>query len=109
MIQISLSKSRAVRLGIMTLLFLGKFAVSSQATTIEIYPSNADISCNEEFENKANTLQPGDELVLHNGVYSQSCRRAITVNGTVTNPIIIRAANEETPVLTRPQPSDYNY
>ena len=109
MTQVSLFNSRAVRLGIMTLLFLGKLAVSSQAATIEIGPSNADVSCNEEFENRANTLQPGDELVLHGGIYSQSCRRAITVNGTVINPIIIRAANGETPVLTRPQPSSYNY
>src|SRR5262244_353391 len=102
MTQVSLFNSRAVRLGIMTLLFLGKLTVSSQAATIEIGPSNADVSCNEEFENRANTLQPGDELVLHGGIYSQSCRRAITVNGTAAAPIVIRAAAGERAVLTRP-------
>jgi Right handed beta helix region len=73
-------------------------AVSAFATTIEINPSTG--SCNEEFENRANTLQPGDELVLHGGTYSQSCRRAITVNGTAAQPVIIRAATGEVPVLT---------
>src|SRR5262249_41292141 len=35
------------------------------AATIEIFPSNADASCSEEFENRANNLQPGDVLILH--------------------------------------------
>ncbi len=74
----------------------------AQAAVIEIFPANADASCNEEFENVANTLQPGDELVLHGGTYSQSCRRAITVNGTAASLIIIRAATGESPLLTRP-------
>src|SRR5687767_2655855 len=60
-------------------------------TVTEIFPSNADSSCDEEFENVANSLQPGDELVLHGGTYTQTCQRAITVNGTVAKPIIIRA------------------
>jgi hypothetical protein len=84
-------------------------APSTPGQIIEIYPSNADSTCDEAFENLANSLQPGDELVLHGGVYTQSCRRAITVQGTPQAPIIIRAAVGETPILTRPQPPDYSY
>ncbi len=39
----------------------------------------------------------------------QTCRRAITVNGTAGSPITIRAADGETPIVTRPQPADFNY
>jgi hypothetical protein len=73
---------------------------ASEAATIDIFPSVTD--CSEEFEDIANSLQPGDELVLHGGTYSQNCRRAITVNGTAANPIIIRAAAGQSPLLTRP-------
>jgi len=75
---------------------------SSTGRVITISPSNADATCNEEFENVANTLQPGDTLILRGGIYTQNCRRAITANGTASNPITIRAATGETPVLTRP-------
>lgn len=76
---------------------------------IEIYPSNADLTCDEEFEQVANSLQPGDTLVLHGGVYSQSCRRAITAVGTPAQPITIRAAAGEAPVLTRPPAANHSY
>ena len=55
----------------------------------------------EEFENVANTLQPGDELILKGGVYCQTARRALTLRGTPEHPIVIRAAAGETPVITR--------
>jgi hypothetical protein len=89
-------------LGLAVLLFLVGLADGGYAATIEIDPSNADASCDEAFENVANTLRPGDVLVLHGGIYSQSCRRAITVNGTPEKPIVIRAADGESPMLTRP-------
>lgn len=89
-------------MGAMAALFLVIFAARSSAAIIEINPSNADADCNEEFENTANALQPGDELILHGGTYSQSCRRAITVNGTEAQPVVIRAAEGESPLLTRP-------
>lgn len=79
------------------------------AATFEIFSSNADSSCNEEFENRANSLQPGDVLILHGGTYTQTCRRAITVNGTAASPITIRAADGESPIITRPQPPDFSY
>ncbi|MCD6392843.1 MAG: right-handed parallel beta-helix repeat-containing protein [Planctomycetes bacterium] len=56
----------------------------------------------EEFEKIANSLGPGDELILAGGVYSQSGRRAVTVKGTAEAPIVIRAADGADPVLTRP-------
>jgi hypothetical protein len=71
-----------------------------RARTYEIRPATAD--SDEEFERVANSLQPGDELVLHGGEYSQDARRAVTVAGTAARPVIIRAAKGETPVLTRP-------
>jgi chitodextrinase len=70
---------------------------------VEIAPSNADTSCNEEFENTANTLQAGDTLVLRGGIYSQTCARVLSnLHGTAQQPILIRAATGEQPVLTRP-------
>jgi hypothetical protein len=72
----------------------------SSAAIVQISPSSA--LCGEEFVSVANRLQPGDELVLRGGIYSQSCRRAITVNGTAAAPIVIRAATGERPILTRP-------
>src|SRR6266478_309540 len=66
--------------------------------TIEIFPSTADATCNEEFQNVANELKPGDVLILHGGTYTQTCRRAITVNSTAVNPITIRAADGEHPI-----------
>ena len=66
----------------------------------EIYPATEETQ--EEFEKIANSLKPGDELILHGGVYSQNGRRSVTVNGNPAKPIIIRAAEGETPLLTRP-------
>ena len=75
-------------------------AAPASSRTIVIQPSVA--TTNEEFENVANTLQPGDTLVLRGGTYSQEGRRAVTVNGTAAHPIVIRAADGESPLLTRP-------
>jgi len=70
------------------------------SATFEIYP--ATVNSNEEFENISNSLKPGDELVLHGGVYSQNGRRAVTAKGTAEKPIVIRAADGQSPLLTRP-------
>ena len=70
------------------------------AATFEIHP--ATVNSNEEFENIANSLKPGDELILHGGVYWQNGRRAVTAKGTAEKPIVIRAADGQTPLLTRP-------
>lgn len=83
------------------LIFLVISARHSSARTHEIHPATVDTE--EEFENLANQLQPGGELVLRGGTYSQNSRRAVTVTGTAERPIIIRAATGETPLLTRPE------
>jgi hypothetical protein len=70
------------------------------AATFEIHP--ATVNSTEEFENIANSLKPGDELFLHGGIYSQNGRRAVTAKGTADKPIVIRAADGQTPLLTRP-------
>jgi len=70
------------------------------AATFEIHPATVDTS--EEFENIANSLKPGHELILHGGIYSQNGRRAVTAKGTAEKPIVIRAADGQSPLLTRP-------
>jgi len=70
------------------------------AAIFEIHP--ATVNSSEEFENIANSLKPGDELILYGGVYSQNGRRAVTAKGTAEKPIVIRAADGQTPLLTRP-------
>jgi len=82
------------------LLCLITITSSGAARTYEIRP--ATVESEEEFEKLANALQPGDELVLHGGTYSQNSRRAVTAKGTAEKPIIIRAAAGEMPLLTRP-------
>jgi hypothetical protein len=72
----------------------------SSGVTHEIHPATVD--SREEFETIANSLKPGDELILRGGTYYQNARRAVTVNGTADKPIIIRAADGEEPLLTRP-------
>ncbi len=82
-------------------LWIGLFCADAKAETFEIHPPNSE-SCDEEFENLANKLKPGDELILHDGVYSQGCRRAITAKGEADKPIVIRAADGAAPLITRP-------
>jgi len=72
------------------------FSGKANAETFEIHPPNSE-SCDEEFENLANKLKPGDQLILHDGVYSQGCRRAITAKGEADKPIVIRAADGAAP------------
>src|SRR5258708_22835416 len=86
----------------MLVVSLGTAALSS-AAVVEISPQTAS-DCHEEFEMVANTLRPGDELILRGGAYSQSCRRAISVNGTPEAPIVIPAASGEPPPITPPAP-----
>jgi hypothetical protein len=58
--------------GIPVLSLLGVPSVSS-AAVVQIFPHTAR-GCQEEFEKVANTLRPGDELILRGRTYSQSCR-----------------------------------
>src|SRR5574341_375081 len=85
---------------LLSILFLHLLSHEVLAETFEIFPSATE-SCEEEFESIANKLKPGDELVLHEGIYSQGCRRSLTVQGAPDKPILIRAAAGPRPVLTR--------
>jgi hypothetical protein len=61
------------------------------------------VDSQEEFETIANSLKPGDELILYGGTYSQTARRAVTAKGTADKPIMIRAAEGQKPLLTHPE------
>ncbi len=71
-----------------------------RAAVYELHPAVANQD--EGFERVANSLRPGDELILKGGTYSQAGRRALTIQGTADQPIVIRAVDGEKPVLTRP-------
>ena len=86
-----------------SLLFMLFFGNSGSSMTHEIHPATVDSQ--EEFETLANSLKPGDELILHGGTYSQSERRSITAQGTPDKPIIIRAADGKESLLTHPTDS----
>lgn len=72
---------------IAALLFTLFFSNSGLSMRHEIHPATVDSL--EEFETLANSLKPGDELILHGGVYSQNARRAVTAQGTSDKPIVI--------------------
>jgi len=95
------------RCGCLVLLLCFCWASNGFGRVLEIQPAAAQED--EEFERVANSLKPGDELVLHGGVYSQTGRRALTVQGTADKPITIRAAEGQEPVLTRPAAEGSRY
>jgi hypothetical protein len=79
----------------------------SFGATYKIHPAVADTQ--EEFETIANSLKPGDELILYGGTYSQTARRAVTAKGTADKPITIRAAEGQEPLLTHPEDAAARY
>ena len=95
--------NRALVACVCVLLASGGIEVGAEVFVIN--PTGMTENCNEEFENVANSLQPGDELILNDGVYAQSCARRIIIDGTAEQPIIIRAADGASPLVTRPQAS----
>lgn len=54
------------------------------------------------FQKAANSLRPGDELILGPGIYCQTGRRLIEVSGTPEKPILIRGMGADQTILTRP-------
>jgi len=79
----------------------------SSSVTYKIHPSNA--GSEEDFETIANSLKPGDELILYGGTYSQTARRSVTARGTADKPITIRAAKGQQPLLTHPEDAAARY
>jgi hypothetical protein len=91
---------------VVTLLLMLCSGVSS-GVTYKIHPAIAETQ--EEFEAIANSLKPGDELILYGGTYSQSARRAVIAKGTVDKPITIRAAEGQEPLLTHSEDAAARY
>jgi len=92
-----ISRTKSIVACLLPLLICG----ISPGLTYEIHPAIA--GSQEEFETIANSLKPGDELILYGGTYSQTARRAVTVKGTAETPITIRAAEGQEPLLTHPE------
>ena len=66
---------------------------------IEIDPS-------DDVEAMLNALEPGDEVVLADGMYLLSGRFGLTISGTADAPIVIRAADGATPHFHRADASE---
>jgi len=79
------------------LIVCAAFAVPSVAVA-EVFLAGPS----DDVESMINTLQPGDELVLSGGMYTLTERFSFAIAGTENAPILIRAADGETPHLHRP-------
>ena len=76
-------------------------ASHAAAETVHITPP-AGCGPTGIFEDAANKLLPGDELVLAPGTYCQTGRRLIEISGTPGKPIVIRGSGREKTIITRP-------
>jgi hypothetical protein len=66
------------------------------AATIELFPG-------QSFEAAVEALNPGDDLIVHSGSYSDTGRISITVRGTAAAPVLITGADGEAlPQIVRP-------
>ncbi len=74
------------------------FVSSASAAVINLTPSSNWFG----ILNSAAFVQPGDEVILAAGTYSDSRRLSFNQVGTAANPIIIRAADGANVTLTRP-------
>jgi len=99
-----ISRTKSVVVILLLLLICGGISLG---VTYEIHPAIADSQ--EEFETIANSLKPGDELILYGGTYSQTARRAVSAKGTAEKPITIRAAEGQEPLLTHPENAAARY
>jgi uncharacterized protein (TIGR03382 family) len=77
-------------------LVAGMLSVSRDARAAQI-----EVSPGDDLEGAMNALVPGDELILHDGMYELTDRFGATVIGTEAMPIIIRAADGEAPHIHR--------
>ncbi len=87
------------------LLLLLLFTLPARGEVIELYPTGMTDTCDEALENVWNRAVPGDEIVLHGGVYAQGCARRIHSSGTREAPITVRAASGADVLITRPRAS----
>lgn len=63
----------------------------------------------DDIEALMNALNPGDELVLHGGTYNRTDLFQVSIVGTAAAPIVVRAADGERPVITRPDAGQNNF
>lgn len=80
------------------LLLASALALPAGAVTTEIGPG-------DNLQTAVNALQPGDELVLRGGTYNLASRFSIQRSGTAASPILIRAKDDQTPVIVYPSAS----
>jgi Right handed beta helix region len=83
-------RSNAMPLCLAAALLAG--AASADATDIEIGPG-------DDFRGAMQNLQPGDTLIMHGGTYLLSSYFELDLAGTSAQPITIRAARGEQPLL----------
>ncbi|MGE0788493.1 MAG: right-handed parallel beta-helix repeat-containing protein [Sandaracinaceae bacterium] len=76
----------------------GLLAASTASAQIMLGPT-------DDVESALNALDPGDEVILADGMYSLSGRFSFTAIGTAAQPIVIRAADGATPHFHRPDAS----
>ncbi|NND65358.1 MAG: hypothetical protein HKM24_05270 [Gammaproteobacteria bacterium] len=92
---------RSIAALFIAMFLIGALSVANGAT-FTLNPTGMTDSCSEELENVWNSAQPGDEIILNEGIYAQGCARRINNNGTAANPIIVRAADGADVLITRP-------
>ena len=73
----------------------------STSALAETYEANPP----DDIESMIAMLEPGDELIIHGGMYETTERFSIDIAGTEAMPIIIRAADGESPHIHRPNAS----
>lgn len=61
----------------------------------------AEINPGEDIRAAISALSAGDELILRGGTYTLDGAFRIEVNGTAGNPVVIRAASGEVPVISQ--------
>ena len=71
---------------------------SSSLAAAEVFEAGPS----DDVESMINSLGPGDELVLDGGTYTLTERFSFAIAGTESAPIVIRAADGETPHFHRP-------
>ena len=70
-----------------------------------VFAETFEASPPDDIEDMIAALNPGDELILHGGMYVTNERFSIDIAGTEAMPIIIRAADGESPHIHRPNAS----
>lgn len=77
----------------------------SPLLTTAVFAETIEANPPDDIESMIASLNPGDELILHDGMYVTNERFSIDIAGTESQPIIIRAADGESPHIHRPNAS----